>query len=74
MSKLTYDQLYQANRFYWMEKRRLIPDHWTDEDILKVFHVHFKRNWNNDNAQFQEDGFEEAWSEKMSRFWNNLPT
>ncbi len=56
----------EANRYYWIVKGHLIPDAWSEKDILSVYNGYFDRIWGNHENVVHEDGFEEAWTKKMS--------
>lgn len=59
-------ELREANLIFWIVKRRLIPDGWSDETINNMVHDYFKRMWLDGNAWECSDGFEEAWKEKSN--------
>ncbi len=63
---MTQDQYKEANRYYWIVKGQLIPDAWSEKDILSVYNGYFERIWGNHENVVHEEGFEEAWSKKMS--------
>lgn len=59
---MTYFQLKEANRLYWMVKGQLIPLSWSDEEILSIYKSYTKRVWGNHETHIHESGFEVAWS------------
>ena len=65
---MTYFQLKEANRFYWMVKGQLIPDSWSDKDIMSTYESYFRRLWgNHERAQYAELGFEAAWAQRQAK-------
>ena len=66
---MTYFQLKEANRFYWMVKGQLIPESWRESDIMKTYESYFARIWGNHEAYIHEDGFEKAWN--LRQYKNN---
>jgi len=54
-----------ANRMFWIVKGHLIPDSWSDEEILKIYDSYFRRMWGNHENCVHEEGFEPAWQEKL---------
>jgi hypothetical protein len=64
---MTYFQLKEANRFYWMVKGQLIPESWSDQDIIKTYESYFARIWGNHEAPTHEIGFEAAWAKRQAK-------
>lgn len=64
---MTQSELKEANRLFWIVKGHLIPDGWTENDIISMHDSYLRRMWGNHEAVFHEDGFEAAWQEKTSR-------
>jgi hypothetical protein len=62
---MTYFQLKEANRFYWMVKGQLIPESWSEADIIKTYESYFARIWGNHEAPTHEIGFEAAWAQRQ---------
>lgn len=63
---MTYFQLKEANRFYWMVKGQLIPESWKEEDIMKTYESYFARIWgNHERADYGTIGFEAAWAQRQ---------
>lgn len=54
----------EANRYYWIVKGHLIPDAWSEKDIMSVHSSYFDRIWGNHENGVHEDGFEEAYLKK----------
>jgi hypothetical protein len=63
---MTYFQLKEANRFYWMVKGHLIPESWSEEDIMKTYESYFARIWGNHEAPTHALGFEAAWAQRQA--------
>ena len=64
---MTYFQLKEANRYYWMVKGQLIPESWNEKDIEKIYQSYFTRLWgNNERAEYSTFGFEAAWSQRQA--------
>lgn len=61
---MTFEERKEANRYYWIVKGHLIPDTWSEKDILGVYNSYFDRIWGNHENVVHEDGFEEAWRKK----------
>ena len=57
---MTHFQLKEANKFYWMVKGQLIPESWSEEDIMKTYDSYFARLWGNHEAHIHAIGFEAA--------------
>ena len=51
-----------------MDKRQLIPQHWTDEEIESMADRCFLRLWGNHESVYREAGFEEAFAKKFNDF------
>jgi len=64
---MTYFQLKEANKFYWLVKGQLIPESWSDADIMKTYDSYFARLWGNHEAQIHAIGFEAAWKEREAK-------
>ena len=62
---MTSYELKEANRYYWIIKGQLIPDVWKEKEILAVYNSYFDRIWGNSESYIHEDGFEEAWKNKL---------
>lgn len=62
---MTYSQLKEANRYYWMIKGMLIPESWSEDQIEKILDSYFKRIWGNHEACVHEIGFEAAWAQRQ---------
>lgn len=69
---MSYFELKEANRFYWMVKGQLIPESWSDKDIKATYDSYFKRLWGNHEAMIHEVGFEAAWSQRQLDKANSL--
>jgi hypothetical protein len=63
---MTYFQLKEANRFYWMVKGHLIPESWSEADIMKTYESYFARIWGNHEAPTHALGFEAAWAQRQA--------
>lgn len=65
---MTYFELKEANRFYWLVKGQLIPESWNEKDIRDTYESYFKRLWgNHERAQYGELGFEAAWAKRQAK-------
>jgi hypothetical protein len=64
---MTYFQLKEANRYYWMVKGQLIPESWSEDQIEKIYDSYFRRIWGNHEAYVHELGFEAAWSMRQAQ-------
>ncbi len=64
---MTLSELKEANRLFWIVKGHLIPDSWSVQTIRSMENSYFERLWGNHENTVHEDGFEEAWSKKMSK-------
>ena len=62
---MTYFQLKEANRFYWMVKGQLVPESWSVDQIEKMYDSYFRRLWGNHEACVHEVGFEAAWQQRI---------
>jgi hypothetical protein len=62
---VTQYQHKEANRYYWIVKGHLIPDAWSEKDIMSVYNSYFERIWGNHENVVHEDGFEEAYTKKF---------
>ena len=58
----------EANRLLWMDKRQLVPQHWTDEEIESMADRCFRRLWGNHETVYREAGFEEAFNKKFKKY------
>jgi hypothetical protein len=63
---MSTEDLKEANRLFWIVKGHLIPNSWGETEIQRVYQSYFVRIWGNHEAVYHEDGFEEAWNEKMA--------
>ncbi len=57
----------EAYRLFWMVKGHINT---TEATILESAPGYFKRLWGNHEAVYHEDGFEEAWNEKMGNTYS----
>jgi len=58
--------LKEAHFMHWCVKGHLIPDEWSDQDIVKMYDSYFKRIWGNNEVQVRSrELFEEAWLLKI---------
>jgi len=65
---MTYFELKEANRFYWLVKGQLIPESWNEKDIRDTYESYFRRLWgNHERAVYGELGFEAAWAKTPSK-------
>ena len=64
---MTHFQLKEANRFYWMVKGHLIPESWSEQDIIKTYESYMQRIWGNHEACVHEHGFEAAWKAREAK-------
>ena len=55
----------EANKMFYRVKGHLIPEEWTDSDIVKMYDSYFSRCWGNNEGGHHEEGFESAWNERM---------
>lgn len=68
---MTDFQRKEANRFYWIVKGQLIPESWSDNDVLKIYDSYMVRIWGNHENCVHEDGFERAWEERRKQTLKN---
>lgn len=62
---MTYYQRREANRFYWMVKGMLIPESWSEEEVMKIYNSYMERLWgNHERNSYSASGFEAAWLER----------
>jgi len=61
---MTHFQLKEANRCYWIVKGQLIPDSWSEKDIMATYESYFARIWGNHEAHIHQVGFESAWAKR----------
>jgi len=61
---VTQVEIKEANRYYWIVKGHLIPQHWKEPEILSIYESYFARIWGNHENVVNEDGFEDAWNTK----------
>ena len=64
---MTYFQLKEANRLYWIVKGQLIPESWQEKDIMSTYESYVKRLWGNIEAYQHEIGFEAAWAQRQAQ-------
>lgn len=64
---MTPFQLKEANRYYWIVKGQLIPESWSEEDIMKTHDSYFARIWGNHEASIHAVGFEAAWKQREAK-------
>jgi hypothetical protein len=57
----------EANRFYWIVKGKLIDMSWSDEDVENTYNSYMKRLWGNHENGVHEEGFEEAWQDRLEQ-------
>ena len=57
----------EANRLNWMIKGKLIDESWDDETVEKTYHSYFSRLWGNNESYLHEEGFEQAWQDRMNK-------
>jgi len=57
----------EANRFYWIVKGKLIDMSWSDEDVENTYNSYMKRLWGNHENCVHEEGFEEAWQDRLEQ-------
>ena len=58
---MTSFQIKEANRYYWIVKGQLIPESWSEKDIMETYESYFNRIWGNHEAASHEVGFQQAW-------------
>ena len=61
---LSQEFLKNANRLMWIVKGQLIPEGYSDEDIVDMYDSYFRRCWGNIENYVHEEGFEEAWEKQ----------
>jgi hypothetical protein len=64
---MTAFQRKEANRYYWIVKGQLIPESWSENDIMKTYESYFARIWGNHEAIVHEVGFEHAWATRQAQ-------
>jgi hypothetical protein len=64
---MTYFQLKEANRLYWIVKGQLIPESWQEKDVMATYESYIKRLWGNIEAYQHEIGFEAAWAQRQAQ-------
>lgn len=57
----------EANRFYWIVKGHLIPESWEYEQVKAIYDSYFVRIWGNHEAIVHEEGFEDAWKDRLTK-------
>lgn len=60
-------QLKEANRYYWIVKGQLIPESWSETDVMKIYESYFRRIWGNHEAGVHTEGFEGAWEAREAK-------
>ena len=55
----------EANRLNWMIKGKLIDVSWSDIEVEKTYDSYFKRLWGNNESYIHEDGFEDAYEQRV---------
>ena len=55
----------EANRLNWIIKGKLIDISWSDTEVEKTYHSYFKRLWGNNESYIHEDGFEDAYEQRV---------
>ena len=55
----------EANRLNWMIKGQLIDTSWSDIEVEKTYHSYFKRLWGNNESYIHEDGYEDAYEQRV---------
>ncbi len=69
---VTRYQFKAANRYYWIVKGMLIPDSWSDKDIMSMYNSYMERIWHNHEASSVHSiDFEAAWKAKEAKDINN---
>jgi hypothetical protein len=63
---MTYFQRKEANRYFWRVKGHLIPEGWSDDQVMAVYDSYFKRLWGNNESYQHEIGFEAAWAQRSA--------
>lgn len=67
---MTWYQIKEANRLYWIVKGQLIPESWSDKDIESTYHSYIERIWGNHEAHTHTVGFEAAWVARQAKIMN----
>lgn len=63
---VTYFQRREANRYYFYVKGQLIPENWTDNEVMKIYDSYFSRLWgNNEKAEYCDFAFRQAWDARQ---------
>lgn len=64
---MTYFQRKEANRLYWMVKGHLIPESWSDKDVMSIYESYITRLWgNHERGVYATSGFEVAWAKRAA--------
>jgi len=63
---MTIQDRKEANRYYWIIKGHLIPETWSDTDVITILNTYFRRIWGNHEACVHEYGFEDAWQARIT--------
>jgi hypothetical protein len=64
---MTWYQIKEANRFYWIVKGQLIPESWSEKDIESTYHSYMERIWGNHENGVHATGFEAAWAARQAK-------
>ncbi len=64
---MTLDEEKKYNHMMWCVKGRLVPEGWSTEDLVRMYDSYFKRMWGNHEFCYHEEGFEEAWKNKLEK-------
>ncbi len=64
---MTWYQIKEANRFYWIVKGQLIPESWSEKDIESTYHSYMERIWGNHENVVHAVGFEAAWAARQAK-------
>lgn len=67
---MTWYQIKEANRLYWIVKGQLIPESWSEKDIEETYHSYIQRLWGNHEANVHSVGFEAAWAARQAKKFN----
>ena len=54
----------EANKIHYRVKGHLIPEEWSDSDIVKMYDSYFARCWGNNEGGHLDEAFEAAWHER----------
>ena len=65
---ITLSERKEANRYFWIVKGHLIPETWSNEQVLYILDAYFVRIWGNHENWLHEDGFEEAWQTRADLY------